>query len=246
MSIHLDEGTLQAFLDDELATGERSAAAEHMLACEQCRTAHEGLKRANALFSDAVSSLDADSVSALPPAPARPVARARWGAGSLVKAAGLILFLAAAASAAVPGSPVRLLVERVVQRDAPEEPATAAAPAPAEPPAPQPVGLVVLPASGALEVSIRDFRHGSIRVRLSGADEASVSALGTTEDPTFESGSGRIGVRGGSGGSLMVELPETLRAGRVLVDGQVYAEVTDGRLRVLVPARELGGELVWE
>ncbi|NIP78944.1 MAG: hypothetical protein GWM90_06985, partial [Gemmatimonadetes bacterium] len=40
---HLDEGTLQAFLDDELPSAERAEVAEHLLACETCQKAHEAL-----------------------------------------------------------------------------------------------------------------------------------------------------------------------------------------------------------
>ncbi|NIP77853.1 MAG: hypothetical protein GWM90_01070, partial [Gemmatimonadetes bacterium] len=100
---HLEDGTVQAFLDDELPTEERAAAAEHLLACGQCRALRDELVRARSLFSEAVASLDVR-----PPGRARRADRhvRRVGAGSFVKAAGLVLLLAAAASAAVPGTPV--------------------------------------------------------------------------------------------------------------------------------------------
>ncbi len=242
MTNHLDEGTLQAFLDDELPTAERGAAAEHMLACEQCRGSHEELKRASAVFSAAVSLLDEE---AEPEGVAR---AARWGGGrgvgSLAKAAGLILAVAAAASAAVPGSPVRGWVRQVVGGAAPAvAPPTVSAARVEEPP--MPAGVAVIPSGGALDVTLEDVEQVTIRLRQTSVDEASVSVVGAAAEPRFETGRGRIGVRGVAGGELLIELPESVTYARLVVNGDVYAELSDGKLRALVPARESGGELIW-
>jgi TonB family protein len=115
---HREEGDIQAFLDDQLVGRERADVAEHLTTCAECRSVHDELRQAKALFSAQVRVLDVDPPRVRMPAP---VAR-RWPGltGSLARAAVLILLLAAAAAAAavVPG-PVRDWVARAL---APESP----------------------------------------------------------------------------------------------------------------------------
>lgn len=103
---HLDKGTIQGFLDDQLTRAERAAAAEHLMVCDDCRAVRDELTHTRTIFSNAMRLLDA--APALPAAgsPGRATGGGALGV-SLVRAAGLVLLLAAAASAAVPGSPVR-------------------------------------------------------------------------------------------------------------------------------------------
>lgn len=227
---HLDDGTLQAFLDDELPAPERAAAAEHMLACEECRSRHDGLKRATALFSRAVAALDVR-----PPAggPRVDLPAGRRAVGSFVKAAGLVLLLAAAASAAVPGSPIRAWIESAVE----PEPQPEASRQP-EPPAPEPaaapavpVAVSIAPAAGRVDVVLEELDGSSIRVTETDGERVAVSAAGTERDPAFSMGPGRIEVRGAVGGEVTIEIPRSLAEARVLVDGELYAEKSGGRLR---------------
>ena len=243
---HLDEGTLQSFLDDELATRDRAAAAEHMMGCAACRTAHDELRRANALFSEAMAELDVAPPEASAPRarPGRGVARA--GTRSFAKAAGLMLFLAAAASAAVPGSPVREWIVGAVGAE-PE----ASAPAPdveavvAEAPPAPPAGLSIMPRSGQVVIEIAGLDGTAIRVQQGTGEAVTVASRGAERDPSFRSAAGRIGVRNGVGGELLVELPTTLASARVVVDGRVYARVVDGELRTLVPGETVEGGVIW-
>lgn len=243
---HLDEGTLQAFLDDELDTRERADAAEHLMGCGACRAVHDELRDAKAHFSEAVAELDVEA-----PARAAPRYRAAWwrggvGARSMLKAAGLILFLAAAASAAAPGSPVQAWIVSVVR---PEPAAQGPAPVAVRPPAPvppaPPAGLSILPRSGQVDVELSGLDGTTIRLQEGTGEGVSVSARGAERDPVFRSSAGRIGVRDGVGGELLVELPPTLREGRLVVDGRVYAEVVDGELTVRVPGETVDGAVVW-
>lgn len=127
---HLDEGQLQAFLDDQLSGRDRAAAAEHLMACAACRAIHEELRRSQAVFSSTIPLLDGVEPVAVPRVSRRrafrlPVAFAR--------AAALVLFLAATAAAAVPGSPVREWVAQMLDREPQSAPrpateATAAVP----------------------------------------------------------------------------------------------------------------------
>ena len=228
---HLDDGTLQAFLDDELPAPRRAGAAEHMLGCEECRSRHEGLKRANAVFSEAVASLDVRPPAAEPPTDLS--AGGRRAAGSFVKAAGLVLLLAAAASAAVPGSPIRAWIESAVE-PAPEpvvEPEARPEPTPAPAPAPAPVAVSIAPESGRVEIVLEGLDGVSIRLMETEESSAAVSVQGTERDPSFSMAPGRIEVRGAVGGEVTVEIPRSLREARVFLDGDLYAEKSGGRLR---------------
>jgi TonB family protein len=112
---HRSEGEIQAFLDDELTARERQDVAEHIMSCARCRGTHDELRQARSLFSDSIRRVDVE-----PPAPVLSTRRTvRLAAGSLVRAAVLVLVVAAAAVAAVPGSPVREWVVRTLERESP-------------------------------------------------------------------------------------------------------------------------------
>jgi TonB family protein len=125
---HRAEGDIQAFLDDQLVGQERAAMAEHLLVCAACRSVHEELRRAKVLFSGSIGALDVEPPRAT--LPARASRRLPPGTGSLAKAAVLVLLMAAAATAVVPGSPIREWVGHALAPDAPPVP-TADASAPA-------------------------------------------------------------------------------------------------------------------
>lgn len=138
---HLDEGTIQAFLDDELPSRERAAAAAHLVRCDACRRSHDELSRVAATFATGIAALDVAPPVARTPGLAAP-RRLRLLTPSLARAAGLVLLLAAAASAAVPGSPVRQWLAGDPE-PVPEPAATEATTGPAvRPPSPAPVAVV--------------------------------------------------------------------------------------------------------
>ncbi|MBW3552599.1 MAG: hypothetical protein KY466_03765 [Gemmatimonadetes bacterium] len=242
---HLDEGTLQAFLDDGLPVRERAGDAEHLLVCGECRAELDALTRTNARLAAALTRLDVPA-----PAAAPPVARRRWGFGglSLVRAAVLVLVIAAAASATVPGSPVReWLVEAVRPAPTPVEapgpvPRVVRPPAADVPAAPVGVGLSE---AREVEVLVTGLEDARIRLLRSDATGVSVSAVGTLRDPVFRIGSDRIEVVGGAGGELVVEVPRGARLVRLVVDGRRYAEIVDGALSLLEPGEEDGAGVVW-
>lgn len=239
---HLDDGTLQAFLDDELPPLARAAAAEHLLGCEACRGVRDELTHASAVFAGAVAVLDIRAPERKEAAlPGR--TRRGLGAGSLVKAASLTLLLAAAASAAVPGSPVREWIVQAVAPtpDAPEPPVE-------EPSAPAaealPVGVSLVPA-GRVVVVVTGMEGVTLRLAETDDSSVGVTAKGAVTDPVFRTAPGRIEVRGAVGGEVTIELPRSLADARVVVDGEVYAEKEAGELRVNVPAALEDGARVW-
>lgn len=245
---HLDDGALQAYLDGEITGRDRAATAEHLLTCGECRGRLDALKRANQRLTSALAALD---VAAPAEAPRRPLsARSRLGVGgwSVVRAAVLVLVLAAAASASVPGSPVREWIAQVVRPAGPAAemaPATPPeAPAPAPSPAVEPAGISV-PGLRDMDVVVTGLEGATIRLVRSGAPGLSVSARGGERDPLFRMGTGRIEVVGGVGGELRIEMPGSGGGLRLFVDGRPYAQFADEVLRLSEPAEREGDDVVW-
>lgn len=156
---HAVEGTLQAYLDEEMAPADRSALESHLLRCDACREQLEDLLRLSSEVHAALSETDLVAGTAMAlqqvrlrhgalggaPAAASGAARreaaARWTAfgrplrltpASLLKAAALAVLVAGAASLAVPGSPLFAWLRDALQRP------DAAAPAPQPVATPEP------------------------------------------------------------------------------------------------------------
>lgn len=129
--MHANTGALQALMDNELDQPQRSAVEAHLFGCEQCAADLRELRAASAAFATAVADLEVDlpfgaiaerfeavREEAGVPAEPQPVVvihRERrvvtWTRSALLKAAGIGVLIAGAASAAIPGTPVRELVE---------------------------------------------------------------------------------------------------------------------------------------
>lgn len=244
---HLDDGTLQAFLDDELDASKRASVAEHLLACPRCQADHEVLTRANALFTQSMSILDVATPAPVgrdrPDVPAS-ASRTRTTArtSTAVKAAMLVIALAAAASAAVPGSPIR---EWVMRSTTPQE--TPPAPAPTDVPAAEAAaaGLSVGPDDGRLAVALFGLEDVEIRLEPATGTTASVAVTGARREPGFSVRSGQVELRDAVGGTIDVRLPVDVAGARLEVDGVLYAESRDGALHLRTPADTVGGAFVW-
>lgn len=243
---HLQEGTLQAYLDHELAMDERADAAEHLLLCGPCREDVDALQRANASLTAALHLVDV----APPTDRAHRIARGgrpRFRGGSLLRVGVLVLCVAAVATASAPGSPIREWIAEVIR---PAPPATDGVPAPgsAAPSAPvaEPSGPagVAIPGAGHLEIVLSGFTDGAIRVVRTRGDVVSVSASGTEADPSFRMEADRVEVVGGSGGEVLVEVPRGV-TGRLLVDGRTYAEIGPESMTTPVPGEQVEDGVVW-
>lgn len=245
---HLEDGSLQAFLDDELPPDERARVAEHLLGCERCHATYESLAQANALFTQSVSVLDVE-----PPARTRATGGSSdsspvsMGTASFVRAAALVLVLAAAASAAVPGSPVREWVLRTVDRTSsqPAGPTDGAPGAAADRGTASPAGVAVHPADGSVLVALNGLESTEIRLEAASGTLARVTVVDAEREPSFRTSAGRVEVRDGAGGSIRVRMPAGVSGARLEVDGRLYAETTAGVLRIHVPADTVGGDILW-
>jgi hypothetical protein len=161
--------------------------------------------------------------------------------GALLRAAVLVLVVAGAASAAVPGSPVRRLLVNLWQQTTKlfvSHPAAPVAPV-AQPPAPTPapplafpVGVSVRPLDGRIQVLLDTPAPGlRVHVRLVDGELASVQASGPASSARFSTGPGRIEVVGGGPGDLLIDLPRTTDAAQVRADDQLLFSKIGARVR---------------
>ena len=256
---HVDEGTLQAYLDGELGAAERSGLMRHVASCGSCSGALEELRAAALELSLALGHLEpaapaGTAYAAVRQAAAhRPVSimpaagTARYARRALARAAILVLGLAAAASAAIPGSPLREWLLSTLRDMRAEETTAPAVRTPAVPAAERMAGLAVAPVNGVVRISVTGAaKECQIRVRLVEAEVASVYAIGAAADARFESGAGRVEVIGAGPGEVRIDLPASAQNAVVEVDGRAVASSAGGELRVLAPAADTSAaELVF-
>jgi Putative zinc-finger len=240
---HLGEGTLQELLDGELLPGDRVAADAHLAACPECAGQLAELRGMNARASALLGMVEATPhVLAAQAA----FARRRRGAGTLdhvrralPRAAVLVLAVAGAAAAAVPGSPVREWVTRIAVQPRAEVPAAPApAPAPPEVEAPEeaPKAVSILPEGGRVRIEVTgSSAELRVRARISNEPQAQVTATGAAVSARFRTGPGRIEIVGAGPGELVVDLPAGADAAFVEVNGRVVAAKQGKALRSLAP-----------
>src|SRR5437868_10591481 len=131
---HVEHGQLQAYLDGEVDARTSVDIENHLKSCVSCLAERKALESAAQVFATAMRGVDIA-------APARPViaAAARKPAGlwlsrgALSRAAIMVLGVAALASAAIPGSPVRKWLAEKFSGDVARQTAASSSDAPAEP-----------------------------------------------------------------------------------------------------------------
>lgn len=159
---------------------------------------------------------------------------------SLVAAAIFLLLAGGAAAAAIPGSPVRALVERSVEAVSTFLGSEAVEPAALErAPAAEPLsGVAVEPHEGRVDVAILRPAPGvSVQVRVVDSSQVAVSAAGAR----FRTAPGRIEVLEPVAGELVLELPQDAGVVRVEVDGRLVLEKQGPDLHFLTPAADTSG-----
>ena len=252
---HPPDGTLQAYLDGELADTPHAEVERHLIRCGRCRAELQLLRSAADQLSAALTASDV-------PAPIKPPAfavaqpsrkLAPSGARHLLRAAALVLAVAGvAAAAAIPGSPLR---DWLLRKDD-----GAATPAPAPPvepvlvpaveatrPESPPSGVSILPAEGEVRVILQNPDSGlRVRARLVDATRAEVVLVGEAAGARFRTGPGRIEVSDAGAGEIRIDLPLRLDVGSVEIDGRPYLVKEDEQLRVLAPSGDsVGAEVTF-
>ncbi len=165
-----------------------------------------------------------------------PRGRAVFG-GTFVKAAGLILLLAAGASAAVPGSPVRNWIRAtLVSRETPAASANRADTM---------SGVSILPLDGRVDIAVSGALSGTkLRVRVVDGPRASVTVPEASRLPQFHTLPGRIDVVGAAD-QVLIDVPEAATDVHVTVNGDPYVVGGSGNLRAVVTAETRDGALMF-
>lgn len=249
---HLDEGTVQQLLHDEVPQSIAPAVRNHVRACAVCRDNVAEARRVEAeLFTrlnaldDAAPLVTRDQFSAVT---AGKVAERhttaarrrvwRWAAGILLVAG------ASGVAYAAPGSPLRWLVDRVSDwirgpATKPDRPIAAIAPAAG--------GVMMDPGEHAV-IELRSMQPSdTLRVRLGDSGQITVNSVGGLV--TFNSDPDRLSVSNASGvATVDVVIPRTAPRVEIVADGrQLYlkegivihsvAVDTVGGRHVILPAR---------
>jgi hypothetical protein len=256
MTRHPRADALRRFAAHEADAG----VAGHLADCASCRsevawtrdvrhtlTASSPIRAPDAAWA-AIQRRVASGETVLLPAPTAGIAAPRRAAGWRVAAAALVV-AASGAAYAVPGSPVRSLVDRILAAVAAPPPATIDAPVAADPAptaVPSPATLVVPARDGRVLVAI-DGASADVRVRVRWVERGGleVRATGAAALARFTSGPGRVTISEATGGELLLVVPRDLRRVEVAVDGVPYVVQDGGTVTITAPAADtIGGEVV--
>ena len=177
--MHLHDGELQGLLDGELSGSEKESLRAHVEGCEQCAPRMEAMKFAFRETGQLLTALDESpppmSVDELIEIAQRrhiPARRAPRGIAWAASVAGLVVVTIVAA--AIPGSPVRAIVQNLLEELGPASPQPTA---PAEPWDAQ-AGVAITP-DGAIEIIFDAAQSsGSIEVQLIQTDIARIEVRG--------------------------------------------------------------------
>jgi hypothetical protein len=177
--MHLHDGELQGLLDRELGGSEEESLRAHVAVCEQCVARMKAMKSAFRETGQLLTALDAS-----PPAMSAdqlieiaqrrhiPARRTPRGIAWAASVAGLVI--ATVVAAAIPGSPVRTIVQNLLEELGPEsfEPIAPAKPWDAQ------AGVAMTP-DGAIEIVFEAAQSsGSIEVQLVETDIARIEVRG--------------------------------------------------------------------
>src|SRR5690606_31873441 len=224
---HIDEGTLQAYLDGELLLEERWRAERHLEECELCRMEVDAMTGRARRFTEAMSLLDAAPRERQHAIGWPRQQRAAFLRRMLPRAAVLLLFAGAAASATVPGWPLRQWIESIAEEPrevavtSPEEETQAPRGSAAEA---MESGVFVDAVNGRVEVEVLGGHDLRVRAVLVEGTRAGVAATGSATESRFRTGTGRIEVHGPHDGELRVEIPRGAAVASVIINGQVVLQ----------------------
>ena len=236
--MHVNEGRLQTYADGELPDAENAEVELHLGVCVACRAESARLRDLSNDFSEAMDRLvPAVQNAVFAPADTRRAPSAERLRRALPRAAVFLIGVAAAASATVPGSPVRDWLARAITPP-PRVAPVAAHPAPVAAPAAAPeAGVSVDPLNGAVRVTLRGARDDLlVRAEIVEGPRAGVYATGEAVSARFRTAPGSIEVDGIGEGELRVELPRAALSATVSVNGREYLRKEGDQLRLSMPA----------
>lgn len=235
---HLDEGTILALRDGGLVTGD---AREHVATCGRCAGAlGEAGRRADAIAQTLAmldGAVDVEAAKArvrarLDGAPERNPT-GTLGVSHFGRAAAVLLLAAGAATAALPGSPVRAWL-----RSGPD-PTTVGAAATAQ--EAHEGGIVVSVPDGRIDVVLTGVQAGS-RLDVVWRD-AATARISAAAGSSFSYAEGRAEARVSSG-PVRIELPRYAPIVSISVDGRTYLRRSSSGLELLAPVVQQSDDLI--
>lgn len=264
---HTDEGLLQAYIDGEVTDEAKASIVAHLGACAECDRELAELRVAATSFRSAMSVMNKDGDLA---AARERVMRAhkavipmesrrglqRVAAGSLARAAALVMLIAGGAAAMIPGSPLRRWIGASIERisnaiaPAPSAPPVVTATAPAEVTREMVPGAEtsIAPVNGRVRVNVfATAGGGQLSVRLVDGDRASVQADSSAHAVAFRSAPGRIEILNLGTSDAVIELPRSLRGAAIDVNGKPFYVKEGDVVRVTGPVvRRTDSEVVFQ
>jgi hypothetical protein len=146
-----------------------------------------------------------------------------------VAVAAAAVLMATAAAAAIPGTPLNDWIRARLGPAAGPAEVSPAAPSTGADAGASANELFVPLRDGALDVSIEAAGPGlSLRVRVVDEPELGVRAQGGAAGARYRSATGRLVIEGASNGEIVLSLPRSARAVRILVGGVPWIEQNDG------------------
>jgi hypothetical protein len=206
--MHLHDAELQGLLDEEPSVNENESVRAHVAGCEQCSARMEDMKLAFretgqllTVLDESPPAISADQLIEMAQRRHIPARRAPRGVAWAASVAGLVV--ATIVAAAIPGSPVRAIVENLLQDLGPESPQ------PTAPVEPWEAGVAITP-DGAIEIVFDAAQSsGSIEVQLVEIDVARIEVRG--DSVGFAVGDRSIRVENQDAtASYRITLPENL------------------------------------
>jgi hypothetical protein len=220
-----------------VTAGVRAEIDKHLQSCSACNAELHKLSAASLLFSNAVKQADVIApvlagqlqfAAAHKPEPnvAMPAPQPRR---ALARAAMFIVGLAAVASAAVPGSPVRAWISTALTRAGLLDDSQSSAGPVVRDDAravargtPAPTVFFIEPVAGRVQVVLTNVKPAAtVSVQPTDASRVEVEVTGAAARAHFESTSGRLSISGVEGGTVLVKVPRSGPSAIVEQDGKV-------------------------
>ncbi len=235
---HPDSGTVQAFLDGEVPEADREAMTAHIDGCTPCSQALAEQREAGTAVARALSSTDVvlsvEGVRSSIRQRANAQNRART-AIPWARAAVLVLLFGGAASAAIPGSPLRSLVDSLFSGDPTTAPALVSETATDDSAISPSAGVGVSAAAGSVRIVLSEVAPGAeVEVTFVDGVMASVTA---GENATFSTAPGVVEVSR-AGAPIRVEIPRGVEGATVEVDGALFLRKVGPRIELVGPAED--------
>lgn len=196
--MHLNEEQIQRFLHDELDARSKAALSQHVAGCDSCATLLAQAEREEDAIFEVLRQVD----HPVPRVEAASLALPRgllavWGR----RAAGVVVVAALAGAAyAIPGSPLRTLVEHVAEWIADGEPVDES-----QPSIPPVTSGIAVPVHGRFTIAFTSEQAGTVAVSLTDEPNLLVRVRGGTT--TFTTDADRLTIDNRDSSDYEIEIP---------------------------------------